>query len=302
MTSSKAEPIFATSITVGDLDAIDIKHPAFSARVFLQGAHLTHFAPTGESNWLWLSPDTRFTPGKAIRGGIPVCWPWFGDPARNPPAVVHRIASSQAHGFARATPWTLLDIIESEDSVELALTLDAADVSGKEASREHGDWPLRGEIRFRFSQAQCVVTLTTHNTGQTDITYTEALHTYLPSDAVDSTALAGLDGVTYTDTLDDWREKTQSGPVRFEGETDRIYQGSSPILVQAPGVTTRLETQGSLSTVVWNPGPEKAQRLSDFPDAAWKTMLCVETANAYPDCVRLMQGQSHTTELVLTRE
>lgn len=296
MTSSKSDALFTARITHGDLDAIEVRHPRFSARIFLQGAHLTHFAPTGDDNWLWMSPDAAFEQSRAIRGGIPVCWPWFGDARRNPEPVANRAQTDKAHGFARTHTWTLADIHESEQDVEISLMLDAANCG------DIGNaWPLRARMTFRFNAEHCQILLTTHNTGSSPVEYTEALHTYFPTADVTHSFLSGLEQTHYIDTLHDWQEILESGDVRFRGETDRIYQRGGPILVHTPRHVTRIETQGSESTVVWNPGPEKAKRLSDFPDNAWKTMLCVETANAWPHFIRLMDGESHTTELVLSQ-
>ncbi|WP_148862597.1 D-hexose-6-phosphate mutarotase [Marinobacter fonticola] len=296
MTSHTSCALF-TSLTVANgQEAVEIQHPQFFARIYLQGAHLTHFAPAESDNWLWLSPTARYEAGVAIRGGIPVCWPWFGDPARNPPAVAERIARQTAHGFARTLPWTLERTESSSQHVEVTLSLEPNTLD-----HAFGDWPVRADITFRFTADSCRISLTTRSLSQQPVAFTEALHTYFPTKDVAETTVRGFDATRYTDTLRQWQTFDQSGAIRFDGETDRIYHAGGPIHIDSPQGTTRLETQGSDSTVVWNPGPEKAARLSDFPDTAWKSMLCVETANATPHCIRLMEGQSHTTSLLLSK-
>ncbi|MDX1801408.1 MAG: D-hexose-6-phosphate mutarotase, partial [Marinobacter sp.] len=133
------------------------------------------------------------------------------------------------------------------------------------------------------------------------IAITQALHTYLPTSDITKTRVEGLEGTQYIDTLENWNTYTQQGPVIFEGETDRIYESGEDLTVVTPRGHRRLNASGSDSTVVWNPGPGKARTLSDFRDDAWRTMLCVETANAANDYQVLNEGQSKTLALMLRR-
>lgn len=283
--------------TLGALDAIRIRHPLLEATVVLQGAHLVHFAPAGEDNWLWMSPQARYEKGVAIRGGVPVCWPWFGDPGHNPAPVKSLVDTDKAHGFARTALWSLEQLEELEDTVSLTLSLDAGGSSG--------DVPWQGQahasLTLKFSPEGVALALTTRNTGTAPLAITQALHTYLPTEQVSATHIQGLEGTQYLDTLDDWKLKLQEGAIRFEGETDRIYQAAPDMHIDSPGCSYRLTSSGSGSTVVWNPGPEKAARLSDFPDDAWTGMLCAETANAADDYRELSPGASHTLSATFTR-
>lgn len=296
MTTSPGQWSFTRWRTLGQLEALEVHNPRFSATLFLQGAHLAHYAPAGAPNWLWLSPEARFEPGRAIRGGIPVCWPWFGDPGRNPPEVRKRVSTTTAHGFARTALWQLESVEESAHQVVITLSLDC-----KDDFRELWDGQARARISFRFSAIDCQVALATTNTGNDPLAYTQALHTYLPTADISRTRISGLEGATYLDTLNDWRPRVQEGPVEFPGETDRIYESGAPLTIATPAGAMLLTASGSDSTVVWNPGPDKARRLSDFPDAAWKEMLCVETANAGNDYQVLNAGQSRTLGFTLRR-
>ncbi|MDX1754899.1 MAG: D-hexose-6-phosphate mutarotase [Marinobacter sp.] len=287
---------FTRWTTVNQLEALEIRHPSFHARLFLQGAHLTHYAPTGQPNWLWVSDTARFETGRAIRGGIPVCWPWFGVPDRNPPDVREHILSASAHGFARTEVWQLEDVVESADSVEVSLSLMA---NGDFAAHWRGH--ASALITFRFSGSSCQIALTTTNLGKTTLAFSQALHTYLPT-PIFETVITGLEGTSFTDTLRDWCHFRQQGELTIRDEVDRIYQtGGDPIDVVSDDHRMTLLSNGSGSTVVWNPGPEKAARLSDFPAQAWKSMICVETANALNDFKLLNNGQSHTLGVMLTR-
>lgn len=286
----------------GSLTTLQVQHPLFSAALALQGGHLFRFAPTGSDNWLWLSPDAHFEPGRAIRGGIPICWPWFGDPDRNPEPVRAQFQgeSLPAHGFARTRMWALAGLSETEQGVTLTLVPD--DKAGPGTPPE-AQW--RGDaavtLTFCFRPDSLSLELTTTNTGTQPLALTQALHTYLPTADIGRTSLRGLHGATYLDTLDDWQLKTQSGEVIFNGETDRIYQAAPTISINGPDQGFCLSARGSASTVVWNPGPDKARRLSDFPDHGWTSMLCVETANAASDFRTIEPEQQHTLAMTLSR-
>lgn len=280
--------------TLDGLEALRVHHPGFEATLALQGAHLVHFAPTGDSNWLWMSTAARFEPGVAIRGGIPVCWPWFGDPEHNPESVKERIQTTKAHGFARTAQWSVDAIEETSGQVSIILALEAT-----------AGIPWTGQARvtlsFRFRPTELSLQLTTHNTGKEPLTITQALHTYLPTDKIGITHVCGFDGCHYVDTVESWQRKIQRGDIGFDGETDRIYQDAPNLRIHAPPHCYRLKARGSQSTVVWNPGPEKARRLSDFPDDAWTGMLCVETANAAEDGRQVAPGNSHALSMTLVR-
>lgn len=288
---------FTRWTTVGQLEGLEIRHPLFRAELFLQGAHLTYFAPSDTPNWLWLSKTAQFKTGRAIRGGIPICWPWFGVPERNPDEVRKLIRCDTPHGFARTAVWELEDVTESPQEVEVSLSLTTND--------DFNDmWQGRATalLTYRFSAHSLHVALTTTNLGRTPLALSQALHTYLPTPDVTQTRISGLDHNSYIDTLQLWTRELQRGDITFEGETDRIYDTmAKDIGVHIPGAAYHLCSNGSNSAVVWNPGPEKSLMLSDFPDNAWQTMLCVETANALDDIRVLNSGQSHTLGVMISK-
>lgn len=285
---------FTRWTTVGQLEAIEVHHPLFKARLFLQGAHLTQFTPRDQANWLWVSEQAIFKPGHAIRGGIPICWPWFGVPDRNPPEVRRRILAGASHGFARTALWKLEDVRETAREVEISLSL--------LANRDFAEaWQGSALClaTFTFSANGLQIALTTTNLGDSPLALTQALHTYLPTLDISATRVEGLENHTYTDTLDNWSDCDQKGPVYFNGETDRIYEDGNALMVVTPQYNRTIQAVGSDSTVIWNPGPEKAARLTDFPDTGWQKMLCVETANALSDYRVLNEGQSHTIGVMI---
>ncbi|WP_221794940.1 D-hexose-6-phosphate mutarotase [Oceanobacter mangrovi] len=285
---------------VDELLCIDIRHPAFSARVLPQGAQLVSFIPEADQDWLWLSPTAEYKKGNSLRGGVPICWPWFGNADRNPADVQALMAHDQplpAHGFARTANWMLEELQEAVDQVELTFVLERVN---HRQSVWHGQAEPRVHFILRGDSLQ--IRLTTTNTGSTALAFTQALHTYLPTASIHNSHIEGLSGAGYIDTLVGWQRMSQSGTVRFDGETDRIYLNSNNrLMLVTPDSRRSLVAEGSESTVVWNPGVEKARRLSQFPDHSWHHMLCIETANAADDWVHLAPGQSHTLAVSLAR-
>ena len=281
----------------GELDCLQIRHALFSADLLLQGAQLLHYAPQGEDNWLWLSALAEYKKGVSVRGGIPLCWPWFGNAAMNPEAVKAFISTPEqapAHGFARGQVWSLAEVYEDEEEVVLTLSL---------SESAHPLWHanLTADAEFRFTASSVSLVLTTHNQGATATTFSQALHSYFPTSDISATRLSGLEGSTYIDTLDGWQSKTQAGDVTFTAETDRIYYGEENISLLTPEHSTELSSQGSNSCVVWNPWTEKSLRLSQFAADDFKRMFCVETANALDDAITLAPSESHSLSLLLTR-
>lgn len=295
-----AQEMSASYISVAqrdELECLEIRHPAFSADLLLQGAQLIHYAPSGENNWLWLSDLVEYKQGTSLRGGIPVCWPWFGNASMNPDAVKSHIADAEeapAHGFARTRLWLLSDIYEDADEVVVTLTLN---------DTQHPQWQadLAVEAEFRFTSSSVSVVLATTNNGETAVSFSQALHTYFPTSDIHNTRITGFDGESYLDTLEGWQRKSQQGDIRFSGETDRIYFGEETLSLVTPQHITDLSCQGSQSAVVWNPWVKKSQRLSQFAADDYQRMFCVETANAADDAVTLAAGDEHVLCMLLTR-
>lgn len=282
---------------VGDAPLVVVEHAAARARVHAYGAHVVSWTPSGGSEVLWLSPDAVLSPGSAIRGGIPLCFPWFGP---------HPTGAGPAHGFARTSMWRLVDACELADDADrpggavlLTFELTPADVDPALAALWPYDFTARVEVEVGASLS---VRLTTTNDGGQGTDLTQALHTYLAVDDVRRARLDGLDGGPYLDKLEGDARQVQDGPVLFTGPTDRVYQGTSARLtVSDPGRRTLEVTKaGSRTTVVWNPWAEGASRMGDVPDDAWPGFVCVEAANAADDAIHLPAGDSHTLATRLT--
>lgn len=271
-----------------------IETPACTAELYLQGGHLTQWQPRGQEPVLFLSERSAFAPGKAIRGGIPVIFPWFGAPERSP---VGPPAGSPSHGFARTWPWTLRFAALSGDAVHLSLTLDAHESSLGFGALQLGlDLILGSSLTVRLSAANGSSKAEAH-----PFLFEEALHAYFNVGDAETVTLTGLGNTEYLDKTENFARKRQTTPeTRFEGETDRPYlHTGATVTLQDPVLCRRLQLTktNSRTTVVWNPGQELAGRLPDLAPDAWRHFICMETANAGEDAVTLPPGQAHTMSM-----
>jgi D-hexose-6-phosphate mutarotase len=280
---TRANDILTFSDGPGGLAVIEIANSLAVATVALQGAHLLSWLPRDEQSVIWLSRDASFEAGQSIRGGVPVCWPWFGPHATHP--------SYPAHGFVRTIPWQVKDTKTLDDGATFVafrmIQTDATDVF----------WPHRSELELTMKVGATLdLDLITRNTGAEAITIGDALHTYFAVSDIRHIAVEGLEGCRYIDKLDSDKRKQQSGPVTFNAETDRIYlDTAADCLINDPGLQRRIRIgkRGSRSTVVWNPWRVKAERMADMGENGYLNMVCVESTNAADDVVTIAAGDEH---------
>ena len=268
----------------GGLDSIVIDSPLCHAAVYLQGAHVASWQPAGERPVLWLSPASLFAPGKAIRGGVPICLPWFGPHPEDP--------SAPSHGFARTSPWTLDEARDVEDG-RVAVALGLHHAAGSSPL-----WPAAFDTRFVVTVGRELdMSLTIHNTGATAARVEAALHTYFAVSDIQAVAVSGLEGTEYLDKVEGFARKREgAGPIRFTQETDRVYLDTvATCSILDPGWNRRIiiAKRGSAATVVWNPWDERSRTMSDMGPEVWRGMLCVETAAVGASAVALAPGASH---------
>ncbi len=276
----------------GGLTIAEIRHSGGEATIALHGGHVLSFRPRHHPPVLWLSREARFETGSAIRGGIPVCWPWFADhPSNN---------AMPAHGFVRATVWTPS---ASETLADGSTHLKLATADSEETMKR---WPHRFRLEIAVSVSDVLrVALTATNTDRSAFSCTGALHSYFNISTPANVRIKGVAGVAYLDKVDRMRRKVQDGDVFIDKETDRIYlDTNAACTIEDRGMQRRIgiAKTGSRTTVIWNPWVEKSALMKDFGDDEYQTMVCVETANAGPDRVRLAPGESHTLEAVICSE
>jgi glucose-6-phosphate 1-epimerase len=280
----------AAQITVGNggFLRVSITTPASTGEIYLHGAHLTSWRPAGGEEVIFLSERSQFAPGKAIRGGIPVCFPWFRNKVDDPKAP--------AHGVVRTRDWQLDEVEMRGDGVMVSLSTRSDE--GTKAWWPH-DFHLLHRVIFGTALTQELVV---SNTGTTPLRFEEALHTYYRVGGAEAIRISGLDGVAYLDNTDGNREKRQVGDIVFTAQTDSAYMDTTHAVEIADPVLhrrIRLTKQNSRTTVVWNPWSTGAQSMSDLGDDGWRTMACVEASNMRAFGVDLAPGQQHTMKTVI---
>ncbi len=274
----------------GGLPRLSIKSDQATAEVYFQGAHITAWRPAAaRAPVLWMSHKSVFERGKSLRGGVPICFPWFGPHPAAP--------TGPPHGFARLREWTLIHAREeAAGTVTLELELTGEAVSSQ--------WPHSFRITHRIGIGPVLrMALDVRNTGPDSFTFEEALHTYLGVDDIRAVTVTGLEHTEFIDKVSGGSRLRQAAdPVRFTGETDRVYLDTrAACVVHDPGKRREITISktGSDATVVWNPWTNKARAMPDFGDDEWPNMLCVETCNVNVHARRLAPGESHTMTAVI---
>jgi glucose-6-phosphate 1-epimerase len=268
----------------GGLPFLRIETDRCRARLTPYGAQVCEWTPAGQAtSALFLSPRAVFGAGKAIRGGVPVCFPWFATHPTDP--------TKPAHGFARTRMWQVGDVAR-DDAGEVRVTLHLASDAETRAS-----WDAEFAATLTVSLGSSLsLTFEVENTGAGDIAYEIALHTYLAVGDVEKIRLHGLERTRFVDKVDGAREKIAGeAPLTFAGETDRVFlDTTAPCTVDDPvlGRRVRVAKTNSQVTVVWNPGREKARAVADIGDA-WRRFVCVETASCGPHAVHLAPRARH---------
>lgn len=272
----------------GGLPKVVIAIREAAGEMYLHGAHVTSWRPRGMEEVLFVSSQSHWEEGRAIRGGIPICFPWFADRAGDPKAP--------AHGFVRTAAWQLESIIQTGGAV--AVTMNTA--SNAETKKW---WPADFHLSQRTTfGTELTLELVVRNTGTTPFRFEEALHTYFRVGQIEQVQLHGLNAVQYLDKTDSNRAKVQLGPLVISSQTDRVFlntKGPVELEDRSLGRRIRVAKQNSLTTVVWNPWIEKAQALSDFGDTEWRLMLCVETCNVADYAVELASGQEQKLQATI---
>ncbi len=262
---------------------IHISTPLAEAELHTSGAHLARWTPRGHKPVLFLSPRSFFAPGKAIRGGVPIIFPWFGPRSDGRPGG--------AHGFARTMEWSK----ESERTLEDGRFEVVMALAANSETRATFD----GEFRLRFRVMigrQLEMELETTNEGSEPFQFEDALHTYFAVGDIRQVTISGLEGSWYVDKTDGFRRKQQAGEsIRFDGERDQMHVNTdATCVIHDPAWERRIvvEKSGSQSTVVWNPWVEKTAALADMEPDGWTGMVCVESANAGENTIRLAHGET----------
>jgi glucose-6-phosphate 1-epimerase len=272
----------------GGLAKVRITSAAAKGEVYLHGAHVTSWQPRRAEEVLFVSAKSRWEDGRAIRGGVPICFPWFADKADD--------SKAPAHGFVRITEWQVESIVPTGDAVTVSMFTESNDRTKKWWP---GDFHL--VLRATFG-SELSLELVVRNTGTTPLHFEEALHSYFRVGQIEKARLQGLNDVQYLDKTDLNRKKSQQGPLVIVSETDRVYlntNGSVELEDHALRRRIGVAKENSFTTVVWNPWVEKGQAMSDFGDAEWMQMVCIEASNVSDFAVQLAPGQQHKMQVIV---
>jgi glucose-6-phosphate 1-epimerase len=272
------------------LPKVSVTTAQAAAEIYLHGAQVTLWRPTGAADVIFLSEHSRYREGAAIRGGVPICFPWFGPKLDDPKAP--------SHGFVRLREWQL-DSVTAEGDGLVAVTLTT---ESDEGSRRW--WPHEFRMAHRIVIGKTLqLELTVANKGDVPFEFAEALHTYFSVGDARTVRVRGLDGASYQDNADGNREKVQAGDLTFAGPTDNVYRNTlSAVELVDPtlGRTIRTEKRNSATTVVWNPWQQGAAALADLGDDEWRRMVCVEACNVRSAAVSLAPGRGHAMTAILS--
>lgn len=268
----------------GDIPLIEITNEHASALISLQGAHLLSWKPNNQQEVIWLSNEASFSVGKSVRGGIPICWPWFG---------AHESSTTYpAHGFARTVFWQVTNtaLLENGD-IEIYFKLETNELPEKYQQM----WPQNTTAEYIVTIGKILnIDLITTNNSDEDMTIGQALHTYFAVDNVSTTQVTGLEDKSYLDKTDNFKQKEQTGAIHINEEIDRIYLNTTDeITIEDTKRKINIKKQGSASTVVWNPWKAVAEKMGDLGENGYLKMLCVESANAADDVRVVKAGESH---------
>ncbi len=278
----------------GVLPFLDVDTPRCRARLTPFGAQVCDWTPAGQSrSALFLSPRAVLTGAKSIRGGVPVCFPWFGAHPSDP--------AKPAHGFVRTRTWEITEVTRDpagDVRVAFRLTADAE-------TRAFWSAAFVASLTITLG-ASLAMALEVENTGADELTYEAALHTYLTVGDVERISIHGLERTRFLDKTDGMREKrTGDEALTLAGEMDRVFLDTTascavddPVLARR----IRIEKTGSRETVVWNPGRDKAAAVPDIGEDAWRNFVCVETASCGPHAVCLAPRATHTMTAVISCE
>ena len=277
----------------GGFPVVEISNENANAKISVYAAQVLSFKPVGETeDMMFVSEKAYYETGKATKGGIPICWPWFGP---DPEGL-----GRASHGFVRDRLWTLLSV----EAVSAGETKVRLGVTASEETEEI--WPESFELVIEIVVgAELTVTLITENTGDRAFSITQAFHAYFTIGDVNKVRVLGLEGASYLDKVDGGAQKTQDGGLTVSGEVDRVYTGVGPELViddAALGRRIRISTAGSHTAIVWNPWKEISLKMADLSEQSYQHFICVEAANAADEVIEVLPGAEYRMQAVYTVE
>lgn len=270
------------------LPLLQISNQSCDAVIALQGAHLLEFSLKDGTDLLWLSPNAIFAKNKAIRGGIPVCLPWFGVNRNDP--------SKPKHGFVRNQDWQLSAIHEPDaETTELVFSYTA-----NKEDLTLFPHAFRAQLNLRLSQ-QIEIQLEVNNHSDSNTEFSWALHSYHPVDNLADVRVSGLSDLNYLDNLQGLKPVKQEGDIRFHGEVDRVYESvaATQQIISTPHLT--ITGENCPTAIIWNPGAENAAAMADVGKEIHQQFICVERGAAFSNSWTLESGESRYAQLQIMK-
>lgn len=267
----------------GGFPVMEINNEHAQATISIYAGQVLSFKPVNHSEVMFLSSKAYYQEGKATKGGVPICWPWFGpDPEDK---------GRSSHGFVRNRFWQMRDVASTQDG-ETKVTMGLVDIP---ETKEIWDYSFDLAIAITVGSS-LIIELITHNTGQQPFTITQALHTYFQIGDISKVAVLGLADKTYIDKVDGGKQKTQTGSVTFSSECDRIYLDvPSTLTIEDSSLKRKIEVTAtnSKTAIVWNPGADISEKMADLGDKDYLNFVCVETANAANEIIEVAAGEQY---------
>ncbi len=270
------------------LISITVSNKYADAEIYLQGAQVTSFAPVNSMDILWMSPDSLFEAGKAIRGGIPLCFPWFG-PSKE--------EGQPQHGFARLMNWDVTEVKNMPNSE----TFIRLQLCSSEETKAYWPHDFCAELLITVART-LTASLKVTNTSTNDFEYTCALHSYFNVSDIEHIAIDGLKGTQYRHSFAPEVFTQEEDLLEIKQEENRYYFNTeATCVIEDLAFKRKIEVgkSGSKVTVVWNPGEENCTKMNDVPDHGYLNFVCVEAVNSLDDVIKLSPQQSHETSVIL---
>jgi len=283
--------ILAFRATKSGLVRAEITTPHATATVYLQGAHITVWQPKDQQPAIFVSRKSDFQPGKPIRGGVPIAFPWF--------AARHDGKTGPSHGFARIQEWTLAFAGLAGDDLHMTFTLGPSEIS-----RSLGFDHFRLAYQLTIGK-MLTMELAVANDATVPLLFEEALHTYYAVSDIHEISVNGLEGVTYLDKNDNLQSKQQHGAIVITEPTDRVYLNTASTCIlhdAASKRSIRVAKTGSNTTVVWNPWESGAAKIQDLDPTEWHEFIAIETVNAAANAITLAPGATHVMRATVSLE
>jgi glucose-6-phosphate 1-epimerase len=276
----------------GGLPVIKVTNCAAEAEISIMGGHVLSYRPKGGDDLLWLSSKSDFAEGQAIRGGIPICWPWFGAHPTDPDLPLH--------GFVRTMMWELRSICAPTPERCIVVL----SIKDSEATRRLWDFPFKLELEVSVGK-QLELSLRSYNPGSAPFHISQAIHSYFGVKDIRAIRIHGFDGLSYFNKVDGANNiLRQEGPIIVDKEIDAVFlncSGAAELEDQAGQRRIRIDKEGSNSSVVWNPWIERSKSLSGYKPEAYRNMVCIETCNALDDGRDVAPGSTHALKAIISQ-